>query len=198
MRFFAPAVAAAALLTATPALAAPTTWEIDSAHSAATFSIKHMMVSTVRGEFGKLTGTVTMEGNDWKTAKVEASVDTSTINTREPKRDAHLKSSDFFDVAKFPTLSFKSTKVESSGGGGYKLTGDITIRGVTKPIVFEVQQPSKEWKGLMGKMVVGASGTAKLNRKDFGLTWNRPLEAAGGMLVGDEVTIQVDLELVKK
>jgi polyisoprenoid-binding protein YceI len=197
MYTLASAVAAIALLTAAPAFAAPAAWEIDPAHSAATFSIKHMMVSTVRGEFGKISGTVTLEGSDWKTAKVEASVDASTISTREPKRDAHLKSSDFFDVAKFPTLTFKSTKVEPSGAG-YKLSGDITIHGVTKPIVFEVQTPSKEWKGLMGKMVTGASATAKLNRKDFGLTWNRPLEAAGGMLVGDEVTIQIDLELIKK
>jgi polyisoprenoid-binding protein YceI len=187
----------ATALLATPAFAAPTAYEIDSAHSAATFSVKHMMVSTVRGEFGKLTGTVTLEGNDWKTAKVDATVDATTINTREPKRDAHLKSPDFFDVAKYPTLSFKSTKVEA-GASGYKLSGDITIHGITKPIVFDVQTPSKEWKGLSGKQIVGTSATAKLNRKDFGLNWNRPLEAAGGMLVGDEVTITLDLELVKK
>src|SRR6185295_4410111 len=103
-------------------------------------------------EFGKLTGTVTLEGSDWKTAKVEATVDATTINTREPKRDTHLKSADFFDVAKFPTLSFKSTKVEASASG-YKLSGDITIRGVTKPITFDVQTPSKELKGLGGKMI---------------------------------------------
>ena len=191
------AASLATALTAAPALAAPTTWEIDPAHSAATFSVKHMMVSTVRGEFGKLSGMITVEGGDWKTAKVEATVDATTINTREPKRDTHLKSADFFDVAKYPTLTFKSTKVDV-GGAGYKLYGDLTIRGVTKPIVFDVQPPSKEWKGLMGKMVVGTSATAKLNRKDFGLNWNRPLEAAGGMLVGDEVTITLDLELVKK
>ncbi len=197
MHTLASAVAAVALLSAAPVLAAPTSYEIDPAHSAATFSVKHMMVSTVRGEFGRLTGTVTLDGNDWKTAKVEASVDATTINTREPKRDAHLKSADFFDVAKYPTLTFKSTKVEA-GGAGYKLHGDLTIHGVTRPVVFDVQTPSKEWKGLAGKMIVGTSATAKINRKDFGLTWNRPLEAAGGMLVGDDVTIQLDLELVRK
>jgi polyisoprenoid-binding protein YceI len=139
-----------------------------------------------------------MQGNDWKTAVVEASIDASTINTREAKRDTHLKSPDFFDVAKFATLTFKSKSVEAAPGGGYKLNGDLTIHGVTKPISFDVAAPSKEYKTLYNTTVVGTSATAKLNRKDFGLNWNKPLEAAGGMLVGDEVNITLDLELVKK
>ena len=180
-----------------PAAAFADNYQIDPAHSNATFSVKHMMVSTVRGEFGKLTGTITTENGDWKTAKVDAAVDATTINTREPKRDAHLKSADFFDVAKYPTLTFKSTKVVASGAG-YKLTGDLTIRGVTKSVTFDVQAPSQEWKNLGGKLVVGTTATAKINRQEFGLNWNKPLDKAGGMLVGDEVTITLDLELAKR
>ena len=186
------------LLAAAPALAAPTTWDIDSAHSVASFSIKHMMVSTVRGQFGKMTGTVTMDGNNVKTAMVDATVDASTIDTHEPKRDGHLKSPDFFDVAKFPNLTFKSTKVEVAANGAIKLHGDLTIHGITKAVAFDVQPLSKEYKNLAGVMVVGTSATTKINRKDFGLTWNKPLEAAGGVLVGDEVTVNLDLELDKK
>ena len=185
-------------LASSAALAAPTVWEIDPMHSVASFSVKHMMVSTVRGEFGKMSGTVTVDGADLHTAKVDATIDASTINTREPKRDAHLKSADFFDVAKYPTLTFKANKVDVLPGGALKLTGDLTIHGVTKPVTFDAQPLSKEWQGLMGQTVVGTSATAKINRKDFGLTWNKPLAAAGGMLVGDEVTITLDVELVKK
>jgi polyisoprenoid-binding protein YceI len=190
-------LAAALALVPGVAVAAPVTWQIDPAHSVASFAVKHMMVSTVRGEFGKLTGTVTTEGADWKTAKVEATVDATTINTREPKRDTHLRGPDFFDVDRFPTLTFKSTKVEASGNG-YRLTGDLTIHGVSKSVTFDVQPPSAEWKNLAGKTVVGTSATAKINRKDFGLNWNKPLDKAGGMLVGDEVTITLDLELAKR
>ncbi len=203
MKKIALAVAAASALLVAPALsasawAAPATWDFDPSHTAATFSIKHLMVSTVRGEFGKMTGTVTMEGTDAKTAVVEATIDATSINTREPKRDAHLKSPDFFDVAKFPTLTFKSKKVEVMAGGALKLSGDLTIHGITRPVTFDVQPLSKEMKSPFGTTVIGTSATAKINRKDFGLTWNKPLEAAGAMLVGDEVTINLDIELVKK
>ncbi|MEO6950826.1 MAG: YceI family protein [Polyangia bacterium] len=180
------------------AFAAPTTWDIDPAHSSAGFSVRHMMVSTVRGDFGKLTGTVTIEGTDWKTATVNASVDVSTINTREPKRDGHLKSPDFFDVAKYPTMTFKSTKVDVVAGGAVKLMGNLTIHGVTKPVTFDVQPVSKEYKHPSGQIVIGTSATTKLNRKDFGLTWNKPLESAGGVMVGDEINVTLDLELDKK
>ncbi len=189
---------AANTLVALPAFGSPTTWEIDPSHSSATFAVKHMMVSTVRGEFGKLAGTLTMEGTDAKTAVVEASVDATTINTRDAKRDGHLKSPDFFDVAKFPALTFKSKKVEIVAGGAMKLTGDLSIHGITKSVTFDVQPLSKEMKTPFGSTVASTTATAKINRKDFGLVWNKPLEAAGGMLVGDDVTINLDLELSKK
>ena len=180
------------------ALAAPTVWDIDPAHSSAGFSVRHMMVSTVRGEFGKLTGTMTIEGTDWKTAVVDASADVNTINTREAKRDAHLKSPEFFDAAKYPTVSFKSTKVDVGAGGAVKLNGNLTMHGVTKPVTFDVSPVSKEMKNPYGQTVIGTSATAKINRKDFGLTWNKPLEQAGGVMVGDEISVVLDLELDKK
>jgi polyisoprenoid-binding protein YceI len=176
------------------ARAESTTWEIDPVHSSAQFSVKHMMVATVRGEFGKLTGTVRTDG---KTAQVDATIDAASINTHEPKRDAHLKSADFFDVAKFPSLTFKSTKAEPAKNGGWRLSGELTMHGVTKPVTFDVSSLTPEQKGLDGTMKAGATATAKVNRKDFGLSWNRPLEA-GGVLVGDEVSITVDVELSKK
>lgn len=180
-------------LFAAPAIAAPTTWEIDSVHSAATFSIKHLAVSTVRGEFGKLTGSVQLDGTDVKTAKVEATIDAATVNTREPKRDAHLKSPDFFDVAKFPTMTFKSTAVTPGAGGSFKLTGDLTIHGVTKPVTFEVQALSPETKTPFGTTIIATSGTAKINRNDFGVTGGK-----AGALLGNDVNVTIDLELVKK
>ncbi len=171
-------------------------WQIDRAHSAAQFSVRHLMVSTVRGHFGKLTGTVRYDPKTPAAASVQAEVDVSTIETREPKRDAHLKSPDFFDVAQFPTMTFKSTKVEPAGAGALNVTGDLTIRGVTRPAVFRVEgltEPIKDRAGLR----MGAMATAKINRKDFGMTWNRVLEA-GGLTVGDEVTITIDVELVQR
>ena len=176
--------------------AAPTVWEIDGAHSAATFAVRHMMVSNVRGEFGKVSGSVTVPGADFTKATVEATIDAGSINTRNEKRDGHLKSPDFFDVAKFPTLTFKSKKIERSGAG-HKMTGDLTIRGVTKEVVFDVEGPSAEAKNPWGVVVVGASATAKINRKEFGLNWNKALEA-GGVVVGEEVTITLDIELNRK
>ena len=180
------------------ALAAPTTWEIDPMHTTSSFSVRHMMVSNVSGAFGKTTGTVTLEGKDWKTAVVKATIDASTIDTRNSKRDEHLKSADFFDVAKFPTITFKSTKVEAAAGGGYRMTGDLTIHGVTKPVVFDVQPFSPEMQSPMGGSVVGTQATAKISRKEFGLAWNKPLDKAGGVMVGDEVKIQLDVELDHK
>ncbi|MGH9660702.1 MAG: YceI family protein [Bryobacteraceae bacterium] len=171
-------------------------WQVDRAHSAAQFSVRHLMVSTVRGHFGKLTGTVTYDPARPAAASLRAEVDVSTIDTREPKRDAHLKSPDFFDVAKYPTMTFKSTKVDPAGPGKLKVTGDLTIRGVTKPAVFEVEGLSQPVKDRLG-MRLGAMATAKINRKDFGMTWNRAIEA-GGVTVGDEVTITIDVELVQK
>lgn len=167
-------------------------WEIDGTHSAAHFSVRHMMVSNVRGDFGKVVGTLNLDEKDATKSTVEATIDASTINTREPKRDAHLKSGDFFDVAKFPTITFKSKKVEAAAAGKLKVTGDLTMHGVTKSVVLDVDGPGPAVNNKRG-----ATATTKLNRKDFGLGWNKVLEA-GGVAVGDEVSVEIDLELNKK
>jgi len=192
-------VALAIALVATPALAHAAEWTVDPAHSVASFTVKHMMVSTVRGEFGKMTGTASWSKPDYSDAQVDVTIDATTINTREPKRDAHLKSPDFFDVAKFPTLTFKSKRVEKAKEKGHvTLVGDLTIHGVTKEVAFDVTGPSPEMKTPFGTVAVGAEAKAKINRKDFGLNWNKPLEQAGGVLVSDEVNIDINLELSKK
>jgi len=187
------ALSALSVAIATPALAAPTAYSFDPAHSAATFSIKHLGISTVRGEFAKMKGTVALDRDHLSASKVEATIDASSVNTREPKRDAHLKSPDFFDVAKYPALSFKSTRVDAAPGGGLKVTGDLTIRGVTKSVTFDVQPLSPDTKTPFGTTIVGTSATTRINRKDFGITGG-----AAGVMVGDEVNITLDLELVKQ
>lgn len=172
------------------------TWTIDPAHSSAQFVVRHMMVSNVRGEFAKLTGTVEFDPNDVTRSKVEATIDVATISTREPKRDEHLKSADFFDVSKYPTIVFRSKSVDKSGEG-FKVTGDLTIRGVTREVVLEVDPLSQEIKGPGGIKRTGTSARTRINRKDFGLVWNRVLEA-GGVAVGEEVAINIDVELISK
>jgi polyisoprenoid-binding protein YceI len=187
------ALTALSLVTVTPAFAAPTTYTLDPAHSAATFSIKHLGISTVRGEFGKMKGTVELDRGNLRAAKVEATIDAASVNTREPKRDAHLKSPDFFDVAKFPALTFKSTRIDTAAGGALKLTGDLTIRGVTKSVTFDVQPLSADTKTPFGTTIVGTSATTRINRRDFGITGG-----TAGVMVGDEVSVTLDLELVKQ
>jgi len=190
-------VLATALLAA-PALAHATEWTVDPAHSVASFTVKHMMVSTVRGEFGKMSGTASWSKPDYSDAKVDVTIDATTIDTHEPKRDAHLRSPDFFDVQKFPTLTFKSKRVEKAKEKGHlTLVGDLTIHGVTKEVAFDVTGPSPEMKTPFGTVAVGAEAKAKINRKDFGLNWNKALEA-GGVLVSDEVNIDINMELSKK
>jgi polyisoprenoid-binding protein YceI len=189
-------VAVAAL--SIPSLALGATWEIDSGHSSANFSVKHMMVANVKGEFSKVTGSVNVDEKDITKSTVTATIDASTIDTRSEQRDGHLKSPDFFDVAKFPTITFKSKRVEKAGEGKLKVTGDLTMRGVTKEVVLDVDAALKESKHpFNGSTVTGMSATTKVNRKDFGLNWNKALET-GGMLVGDEVNVGLELELVKK
>ncbi len=190
-------VGAASLALAGAASAQTSRWEIDPTHSVVGFSVKHMMVSNVRGEFTKYAGTLEGTGNDVTTARVNVTIDAASVNTREPKRDEHLKSPDFFDVAKFPTLTFVSRKVERVGEGKLRVTGDLTIRGVTKQVVLDVEGPTPEVKDPWGGVRVGAHATTTINRKDFGLLWNKALEA-GGVLVGDDVTVTLDVELVKK
>ena len=188
---------AMALVLFAPAAALADNYQIDPAHSNATFAVKHMMVSTVRGEFTKITGKVTLDDKDLTRSTLEASIDASTVNTREPKRDAHLKSPDFFDVAKFPNLTFKSTKITKAGKGHFKMAGDLTIRGTTKPVTFDVVGFDDATKSPWGTMVRGGVATATIDRKDFGLNWNKPLEKAGAMLVGDKVDITLDVELIQ-
>jgi polyisoprenoid-binding protein YceI len=190
-------VALAAGLVTTSATAQTPAWQIDSAHSAAQFSVKHMMVSTVRGQFSKLSGTIAWDGKTFTTASVDIAIEAASIDTREAKRDEHLRSADFFDVAKFPTVTFKSTRIEPAGDGKLKMAGDLTLRGVTRPVVFEVSGPTPAIKDTGGNQRAGATATTTINRKDFGLVWNRALDS-GGVVVGEEVTITVDVELVSR
>jgi polyisoprenoid-binding protein YceI len=188
---------ALALVLLAPAAALADNYQIDPAHSNATFSVKHMMVSTVRGEFTKITGKINIDEKDLTKSTLEASIDASTVNTREPKRDAHLKSPDFFDVANHPNLTFKSTKITKAGKGHYKMAGELTIRGTSKPVTFDVTGFDEATKSPWGTEVRGGVATATINRKDFGLNWNKPLEKVGGMLVGDNVDLTLDVELIK-
>jgi polyisoprenoid-binding protein YceI len=196
-RLFAVAGTLAFLAAAAPLFAEGNNWQIDPAHTNTQFAVKHMMVSTVRGQFNKTSGTATWDGKDFTTASVEIAIDAASINTREPRRDDHLRSADFFDVAKFPTLTFKSTKIQQVAPGKVKMTGDLTIHGVTKSVVLDVDGPSAPLKEQNGGVRVGASATTTINRKDFGLTWNRAIEA-GGVVVSDEVAITIDVELVNR
>jgi polyisoprenoid-binding protein YceI len=189
-------VAVAAL--AAPSLALASTWEIDSGHSSANFTVKHMMVTNVKGGFGKVTGSLNLDDKDVTKSSITATIDATTIDTRHEQRDGHLKSPDFFDVAKHPNLTFKSKKVEKAGEGKLKVTGDLTLRGVTKEVVLDVDASFKESKSPFGNAIVtGLSATTKLNRKDFGLNWNKTLET-GGVLVGEEVSVALEIELIKK
>jgi len=173
---------------------ARTTWKIDPAHSSVEFSVRHLMITTVRGRFTGVRGSVINDAADPLESSVEVVIDPATIDTREPQRDAHLRSADFFDVEKFPTLTFRSTGVDGKPGEDFKLTGDLTIHGVTRPVVLDVQsegQIKDAWGGLRS----GFTATAKIRRSEFGLTWNQLLEA-GGVTVSDEVKISLDVQLV--
>jgi polyisoprenoid-binding protein YceI len=188
---------AAALMFALPSLAFASAWEIDGSHSSAGFSVRHMMVSNVNGSFNVKSGSVNVDDKDVTKSTVEAVLDATTVNTGNAKRDEHLRAPDFFDTAKYPTITFKSTKVEKAGEGKLKVSGDLTMHGVTKPVVLDVTGPSKESKDPWGNTRTGVQATTKLNRKEFGLTYNSALET-GGVAVGEEVTVNLDLSLVKK
>jgi polyisoprenoid-binding protein YceI len=175
---------------------ATTTWNIDPVHSHAQFKVKHMMISNVKGEFTAVTGKLELNGVDITKSRIEASVDATTINTREAQRDAHLKSADFFDVEKFPVLTFKSSRISKEGTDELAVEGDLLIHGVTRNVVFEVEGPSAPMKDPWGNTRIGLSATTRINRKDFGLTWNSALET-GGLMVGEDVTITLDVEFVK-
>lgn len=172
------------------------TYQIDPSHSSASFSIKHMMIAKVHGSFDKMSGKLIYDPANPTAASVDVSIEAASINTREAQRDAHLRSADFFDVEKYPQITFKSVRVEGTPGN-LRLVGQLTIHGVTNLVTLEVEGPSEEMKDPWGNLKIGASGTTKIKRKDFGLTWNAALEA-GGFLVGDDVTITVDVQFVKQ
>ena len=170
-------------------------WNIDATHSQATFSVKHMMISTVKGQFDVLSGALEIDEEHPENSWVEAEVDAASINTRDAKRDGHLRSPDFFDVEKYPKITFKSTKVEATGDNEYRVTGNLTIHGVTKEVTFDAEY-SGQVKDLYGLERAGWSATTTIKRKDFGLNWNVALET-GGVLVGDKVKIEIDLAAVR-
>jgi polyisoprenoid-binding protein YceI len=175
---------------------ATTTWNIDPAHSVAEFKVKHMMISNVKGHFAKVSGTLSLDESDVTKSQVSTSIEAASLETRDAQRDAHLKSADFLDTEKFPTLSFKSTRIGLVRAGELTVEGDLTLHGVTRKVVFTVEGPTPPAKDPWGNTRVAVSATTKINRKDFGLTWNTALET-GGILVGDEVTITLDVQFVK-
>ncbi len=186
--------AALAALAPVLALGQTTTWNIDPMHTQAGFSVRHMAIANVRGEFKSTTGKVTLDDKDPSRSSVEAVIDAATIHTRGDKRDADLRSANFLDVEKHPKITFKSMKVEKAGDG-YKVTGDLTMHGVTKPVVLDVSELSPELKDPWGGIRRGVSARTTINRRDFGLQYDKMVEAAP--IVGDEVKIEIDAELVR-
>jgi polyisoprenoid-binding protein YceI len=171
------------------------TYKIDPAHSTAHFVIRHMMITNVRGNFTGLQGTVVFEPATPSASSVEVTIDANTLSTGDATRDGHVKSADFLDVAKYPTITFKS-KTVVSGGDGLSVTGDLSIHGVTKEVVLFVEDPSDEQKDPWGNLRIGASGHTKIKRSDFGLTWNAALET-GGIMLGDDLKIELEVSLIK-
>lgn len=194
-KFFTKALLTGAIL-ALPGLATATSWSIDADHSHVGFSVSHLMVSHVRGSFTRYTGSVDIDDKDITKSKVAVTIDATSINTNVQKRDEHLKSADFFDVAKYPTLTFVSGKWTRAGNGALKVTGDLTIHGITRPVVLDVAPFSRESKDPWGNIKCGTTASTIINRKDFGLVWNQALET-GGVAVGEDVNISLDVELVK-
>lgn len=185
-----------ALVALVPVTGRADTYEIDASHTSVQFSVRHMMISNVRGEFTRLSGKAVGDVANPMAAVVEATIEAASIDTRNEERDDHLRRPDFLDAAKFPTLTFKSTKVEKAGGG-WKLTGDLTLHGVTKPVVLDVTNVTPPVKDPWGNTRIGAQATTKINRQDFGIVFNKALDG-GGVLVGDEIAITIDVEVKKK
>lgn len=171
-------------------------YRIDPAHSSAQFTVRHMMISNVRGAFSGVQGNVSYDPDDVQSTNMNVNIDASTVNTHDAQRDAHLKSAEFLDVSKFPTISFHSAKIEGVDGGELRITGDLTIHGVTRPVVLQVDPPSAEAKDPWGNLRMGASATTRIRRSDFGLEWNQALET-GGILVGDELKLALDVSLIR-
>jgi polyisoprenoid-binding protein YceI len=173
-----------------------TVWEIDPAHTSVQFSVRHLMISNVRGEFRKVTGSVHDDGEPTR-ATLEATIDAASIDTRETKRDEHLRSADFLDVEHYPTITFKSKRIEPTAPGHYRVTGDLTLHGVTREVALDVVGPTPPMKDARGNVHAGAQATTTINRRDFGITWSKALDG-GGVMVGDEIPITIDVEAVKK
>ncbi len=172
------------------------TYKIDSSHSSARFVVRHMMITNVHGAFSNIQGTITWDAANPGLSTVEVTIDATTISTQEAARDTHLKSADFLDVEKFPTITFKGTGVESADEGEVSLSGDLSIHGVTKQVVLKVEGPTAEGKDPWGNMRIGASASTKIKRSDFGLTWNAAIET-GGILIGDDLKIEIEVSLIK-
>lgn len=187
----------ASLFLCTSSFAVSSRWNIDPAHSTASFKVKHMMISDVTGNFRGIQGTVVIDDADFKKSKVDVSIAATSVDTGIKKRDDHLRSADFFDVARYPSLTFVSKQVKDVSGNGFTLVGDLTIHGVTKEVDLAVSELSAEIKDPWGNTRKAAKATAQINRKDFGLNWNTVLEA-GGVLVGDEIQIELEVQFIKQ
>lgn len=172
-------------------------YDIDPAHTGAQFKVRHLMISNVKGEFTRVSGTAVFDPSNPGASSIEATIDATSINTREPQRDEHLKSADFLDVAKYPTITFRSQSITPSGKDSYEMTGNLTIHGVTRPVALLVDAVTPEAKDPWGGFRRGANASVTISRKDFGLVWNAALET-GGVMVGDDVHINIDVELVRK
>jgi len=172
-------------------------WKIDPNHSAAYFSVRHLMISTVRGEFSGINGSLHYDPKRPTEARVEATIDCSTLNSGVAARDAQMKGPDFFDVKKYPIMKFSTTRVQKAGPGKLKVSGDLTINATTRPVVLDVEGPSAVVKDARGREKVGLSAATKINRKDFGIVWNEVLET-GGVAVADEVSISLDIEFIRE
>jgi len=181
---------------ATPA---STTWDIDTSHANAGFKVRHLMVSHVRGHLGPVTGTVVIDEQDLTRSKVDVTIDARALDSRDAKRDEHLRSADFLDVANHPTVTFRSTRVDAPSGprGDLRVTGDLTIRGVSRPVTLDVEALPPALKDPWGNSRRGVTARARIDRKDWGLRWNLAVEA-GGVVVGDEVAIEIEAELVAR
>jgi len=180
-----------------PAGAATSEWKIDPQHSSAQFSVRHMAISTVRGAFSKVNGAILLDDNDITKSTVDVTIDVSTVDTREPDRDKDLRSDKFFDVAHYPSITFKSKRVQQVATGKLKVTGDLTIHGTTKEVVLDVEGPTAPVKDPWGNVRTAVTATTKVNRQDFGVKWNATLDN-GGVVVGDDVNITIDVEMIKQ
>jgi polyisoprenoid-binding protein YceI len=195
MKRFISIIIAAAVLAPLHVLAA--TYNIDPAHTTIGFKVKHLMISNVKGVFEKFKGTVNIDEKDITKSKVDVSIEMASVNTNIAKRDDHLRSPDFFDVTRFPTMTFVSTRVEKAGADALKVTGDLTIKGVTRKAILNVEGPTGEIKSPQGDVKRGASATATVNRQDFGVSWSKRLDG-GGVVVADDVHISIDTELARQ